>query len=167
MGEPAKGAFLSSSCSSALASHFFEKLSVKLLHSSLFRPNLSMATIATSSASSEPAHVGLTAAEQETLKASTFQRLYPRVYLERFLAEGFRPDGRSVDTFRDMTVNVGKPSRHLSSGFKRFSLVWTDSQDLSQLPMVQHLSSWEARPLYVASKPRLQSPSSTSRTMAS
>ncbi|EPQ58884.1 hypothetical protein GLOTRDRAFT_69878, partial [Gloeophyllum trabeum ATCC 11539] len=45
--------------------------------------------------------------EQAALKAATFQRLHPRIYLERFLAENVRPDGRNVDQWRDVTVNVG------------------------------------------------------------
>lgn len=60
---------------------------------------------------SEPPNIGLsnvTTSEQDALQASTFQRLYPRVYLERFLSEGYRPDGRTPDAFRDITVNVGQ-----------------------------------------------------------
>ncbi|KDQ64066.1 hypothetical protein JAAARDRAFT_166025 [Jaapia argillacea MUCL 33604] len=48
--------------------------------------------------------------EQDALKASTFQRLHPRVYLERFIAENVRPDGREFDEWRDITVNVGSIS---------------------------------------------------------
>ncbi|KAJ7227164.1 ribosomal protein S5 domain 2-type protein [Mycena pura] len=44
------------------------------------------------------------------LKASIFQRLHPRAYLERFIAENFRPDGRPFDTWRDVSVNVGSIS---------------------------------------------------------
>jgi hypothetical protein len=58
-------------------------------------------------------------------KAAIFQRLHPRVYLERFLAEDVRPDGRSLGTvhqeietrgssvgneskiWRDVSINVG------------------------------------------------------------
>jgi exosome complex component RRP43 len=43
------------------------------------------------------------------LKASVFQRLHPRVYLERFLAEKVRPDGRDPTAFREIGVNVGEP----------------------------------------------------------
>lgn len=43
----------------------------------------------------------------ETLKALTFQRLHPKAYLERFLAEKVRPDGREPDEWRDVSVNVG------------------------------------------------------------
>lgn len=58
----------------------------------------------------------LSPAEQEALKASTFQRLHPRVYLERFLAENIRPDGRACDAWRDVSVNVGAlSSRRISS----------------------------------------------------
>ncbi|KAF9458465.1 ribosomal protein S5 domain 2-type protein [Collybia nuda] len=45
--------------------------------------------------------------EQEALKASIFQRLHPRIYLERFLSENIRPDGRDFDVWRDVFVNVG------------------------------------------------------------
>jgi exosome complex component RRP43 len=44
---------------------------------------------------------------EDLLRAATFQRLHPRAYLERFLAEGIRPDGRDSAAFRDVTVNVG------------------------------------------------------------
>ncbi|KXN88999.1 Exosome complex component RRP43 [Leucoagaricus sp. SymC.cos] len=54
-------------------------------------------------------------------KAAIFQRLHPRVYLERFLAEDVRPDGRVLGTvnkynqpgcgeggiWRDVSINVG------------------------------------------------------------
>ncbi|KAF9819470.1 hypothetical protein IEO21_02078 [Rhodonia placenta] len=49
-------------------------------------------------------------AEQDALRASTFQRLHPKVYLERFLAEGVRPDGREFGEWRDVSVNVGSIS---------------------------------------------------------
>jgi len=49
----------------------------------------------------------LSPAEQEALKAATFQRLHPRVYLERFLSENVRPDGRPLDGWRDVSANVG------------------------------------------------------------
>jgi len=56
-----------------------------------------------------------------TNKAAIFQRLHPRVYLERFLAEGVRPDGRSLwatdshtgsvisegAIWREVSINVG------------------------------------------------------------
>lgn len=46
--------------------------------------------------------------EQEALKAAVFQRLHPRVYFERFLAEKLRPDGREFDAWRPVSVNVGQ-----------------------------------------------------------
>ncbi|KAJ4465019.1 ribosomal protein S5 domain 2-type protein [Lentinula edodes] len=57
----------------------------------------------------------LSAAEKEALKAATFQRLHPQIYLQRFLEEKIRPDGRSIaddeneDThaWRNVEVNVG------------------------------------------------------------
>ncbi|KZT29503.1 hypothetical protein NEOLEDRAFT_1160586 [Neolentinus lepideus HHB14362 ss-1] len=48
-----------------------------------------------------------TSQQTDTLKAATFQRLHPRIYLERFLAESVRPDGRALEQARDITVNVG------------------------------------------------------------
>lgn len=48
-----------------------------------------------------------TQAEREALKALTFQRLHPKAYLERFLAENVRPDGREPHEWRDLSVNVG------------------------------------------------------------
>lgn len=41
--------------------------------------------------------------------ASIFQRLHPKAYLERFLAAGFRPDGRRTGDWRELSVNVGEP----------------------------------------------------------
>lgn len=46
--------------------------------------------------------------QQDPLKAAVFQRLHPRVYLERFVAENVRPDGRDFDAWRDVSVNVGE-----------------------------------------------------------
>lgn len=43
-----------------------------------------------------------------TSQADIFRRLHPRAYLERFVAEGFRPDGREMDNWRDLHVNIGK-----------------------------------------------------------
>jgi len=45
--------------------------------------------------------------EQDALRAAVFQRLHPRTYLERYIAEDVRPDGRSFLEFRDVYVNVG------------------------------------------------------------
>ncbi|KZV92881.1 hypothetical protein EXIGLDRAFT_646790 [Exidia glandulosa HHB12029] len=39
--------------------------------------------------------------------ASIFQRLHPKAYLERFLAAGFRADGRRTDDWRELSVNTG------------------------------------------------------------
>ncbi|KAG6841291.1 hypothetical protein C0991_012461 [Blastosporella zonata] len=48
--------------------------------------------------------------ESDTLKAAVFQRLHPRVYIERFLSENVRTDGRVLDAWRDVNVNVGSIS---------------------------------------------------------
>ena len=63
--------------------------------------DLDMAAVASSTG--VPTSVG----EQDALKALTFQRLHPKTYLERFLAENVRPDGREFDEWRDISVNVG------------------------------------------------------------
>ncbi|KAJ6494803.1 ribosomal protein S5 domain 2-like protein [Mycena vitilis] len=53
------------------------------------------------------------------LKASIFQRLHPRAYLERFVAENVRPDGRAFDAWRDVSVNVGSISTANGSALVR------------------------------------------------
>ncbi|KAJ7494707.1 ribosomal protein S5 domain 2-type protein [Mycena galericulata] len=53
------------------------------------------------------------------LKASIFQRLHPRAYLERFVAENVRPDGRPFDAWRDVSVNVGSISTANGSALVR------------------------------------------------
>ncbi|KAG8689455.1 hypothetical protein FRC11_002513 [Ceratobasidium sp. 423] len=53
------------------------------------------------------------------LEASTFQRLHPRTYFERFIAEGYRPDGRKADSWRDVRVNVGSISTANGSSLVR------------------------------------------------
>jgi exosome complex component RRP43 len=55
----------------------------------------------------------MTSSQQNEI--STFQRLHPRAYLERFLAEGIRPDAREPNTFRNLDVNVGKSEQHFGS----------------------------------------------------
>jgi len=46
----------------------------------------------------------------EAIRAATFQRLHPKTYLERFLEENVRPDGRGFLEFRDCSINVGSIS---------------------------------------------------------
>ena len=64
-----------------------------------------MAAVASSSSSSSQT---ATTTTLDSLQATIFQRLHPRAYLERFLAEGFRPDGRETGEWRDISVNVGE-----------------------------------------------------------
>lgn len=62
---------------------------------------------------------------KESLQATVFQRLHPRTYLSRFVEEGFRPDGRELGDWRDISVNVGKcvlRSSHPASPQTRFSM---------------------------------------------
>ncbi|KIK57457.1 hypothetical protein GYMLUDRAFT_247090 [Collybiopsis luxurians FD-317 M1] len=65
-------------------------------------------------------------ASSDALKAATFQRLHPRIYLERFLEERVRPDGRSIDDdvddgerWRNVEVNVGSISTAHGSALVR------------------------------------------------
>jgi exosome complex component RRP43 len=37
-----------------------------------------------------------------------FQRIHPDQYLTRFLDKGYRPDGRRIDGWRDVSINVGE-----------------------------------------------------------
>ena len=46
--------------------------------------------------------------DQDALKAAVFQRLHPRLFLERYAVENFRPDGRLFGDFRSVSVNVGE-----------------------------------------------------------
>jgi exosome complex component RRP43 len=48
-----------------------------------------------------------------------FQRLHPKSYLERFIAESFRPDGREVTDWRDVSVHVGSISTADGSALAR------------------------------------------------
>lgn len=50
----------------------------------------------------------------ESSAAAVFQRLHPDQYLNRFLDKGYRPDGRRIDAWRDVSINVGKYSVLLS-----------------------------------------------------
>lgn len=55
-----------------------------------------------------------------SLTPALFKRLFPRPYLDRFLDESVRPDGRPIqatgaqaessDVWRDVSVNVGEAS---------------------------------------------------------
>jgi exosome complex component RRP43 len=44
------------------------------------------------------------------INAQIFQRLQPKAYLERFLADQFRPDGREASEWRDLFVHLGSIS---------------------------------------------------------
>lgn len=89
-----------------------------------------------------------TSASASALTPALFKRLHPRPYLDKFLGEGVRPDGRllasdSADLgadagWRDASINVGKAQsirglatvdfgetcrdRHLTASYTRCSL---------------------------------------------
>ena len=41
-------------------------------------------------------------------RAEVFKRLHPDEYVSRFLSEGYRADGRKLNAWRDVSVNIGK-----------------------------------------------------------
>ena len=41
------------------------------------------------------------------LDAQAFRRLYPELYLQRFLDDGIRPDGRTLGRARSCTIGLG------------------------------------------------------------
>ena len=49
-----------------------------------------------------------TSDDQILTEAAAYKRLYPAEYLERFVAEEVRPDGREKGQWRDVRINVGK-----------------------------------------------------------
>ncbi|TXT13061.1 hypothetical protein VHUM_01462 [Vanrija humicola] len=50
---------------------------------------------------------GASSAAGPSSAAAVFKRLHPEQYLTRFLNEGYRPDGRRIGAWRDVSVNVG------------------------------------------------------------
>jgi exosome complex component RRP43 len=58
-----------------------------------------------------------TTIEGTAIGAPIFQRLHPKIYLERFISEDVRPDGREFGAWRDISVNVGKVALDLWSWF--------------------------------------------------
>ncbi|KAG9020729.1 hypothetical protein FS837_007928 [Tulasnella sp. UAMH 9824] len=73
--------------------------------------------MSTDASMSTPTSVPPAGASQ--LDAKTFQRLHPRAYLERFLSEGIRPDGREPTTWRDVSLNAGSISTAEGSALVR------------------------------------------------
>lgn len=57
-------------------------------------------------ASAAAAEAGPSTASAAT-QAAVFKRLHPDAYLQRFLTQGYRPDGRKVAAWRDVSINVG------------------------------------------------------------
>ncbi|KAF8878591.1 ribosomal protein S5 domain 2-type protein [Gymnopilus junonius] len=57
--------------------------------------------------------------EQDKLKASVFQRLHPKLYLEKYLEEEVRPDGRELGGWRGVFLNVGSISTAEGSALVR------------------------------------------------
>lgn len=75
------------------------------------------ATMAVPAPRPPPATTTTPAAPQSNLTPTLFRRLFPRPYLERFLDQRIRPDGRTLDTstptaqcWREPSANTGQPS---------------------------------------------------------
>ncbi|RXK35932.1 hypothetical protein M231_06808 [Tremella mesenterica] len=51
-----------------------------------------------------------TSTQSTTAAAAVYKRLHPQQYLSRFLAKGYRPDGRRVNEFREASLNTGSVS---------------------------------------------------------
>ena len=71
-------------------------------------PSLVMAAVAPTQP--EPS-TSASAPVSHPLSSQTFKRLHPQAYLERYISEGYRPDGRklgsSSESWRDVSVNPG------------------------------------------------------------
>jgi len=97
------------------------------------------------------------------LNAQIFQRLHPKAYLERFLAEQLRLDGREASDWRDLFVNVGSISTADGSALVRLGETTIvcgvkaeiAEPDLGQpsegflgsyLPLLDHLTATLTRP---------------------
>ncbi|KAK1922907.1 ribosomal protein S5 domain 2-type protein [Papiliotrema laurentii] len=77
-----------------------------------------MATTATQN----PASSGQPMAESSTsaaAAAAVYQRLHPDSYLSRYLAKDYRPDGRTVKQWRDVSINAGSISTAEGSALVR------------------------------------------------
>ncbi|KAL8291777.1 hypothetical protein RQP46_002035 [Phenoliferia psychrophenolica] len=82
--------------------------------------------MAATSAAAAGADAGPSTSAASTLTPALFKRLHPRPYLEKFLGEGVRPDGRLVGSgkkdeavWRDASVNVGSISTAPASALVR------------------------------------------------
>ncbi|KDR77342.1 hypothetical protein GALMADRAFT_66688 [Galerina marginata CBS 339.88] len=67
----------------------------------------------------DAAFAHLSQEEQDALRASVFQRLHPRLYLERYIEEDVRPDGRAFGEWRGVFCNVGSISTAEGSALVR------------------------------------------------
>ncbi|WVF68114.1 hypothetical protein IAT40_002877 [Kwoniella sp. CBS 6097] len=76
-----------------------------------------MAVVASSSSSTPVA--GPSHTTSPTASAEVFKRLHPSQYLSRFLHRGYRPDGRKIGSWRDVSVNVGSISTAHGSSLVR------------------------------------------------
>ncbi|RSH82145.1 hypothetical protein EHS25_006078 [Saitozyma podzolica] len=93
---------------------FYNFLSI---FSTTLHPDI-MAT-ATLPPASDAATSSSSIAAASSSSAEVFKRLHPASYLARFLTKGYRPDGRKLRGWRDVSVNVGSISTANGSALVR------------------------------------------------
>ncbi|WWC65487.1 uncharacterized protein I303_108105 [Kwoniella dejecticola CBS 10117] len=68
---------------------------------------------------SAPAPAPAPANSAPAASAEVFKKLHPSQYLSRFLNKGYRPDGRKLKAWRDVSINVGSVSTAHGSSLVR------------------------------------------------
>mgnify|MGYP001585495656 FL=1 len=100
----------------------------------------------TAQASAQP-EAGPSSSSASTLTPALFKRLHPRPYLEKFLGEGVRPDGRLLSDksgeagWREASVNVGE-SESTADGFPGWSGLSLGLGADSYRTMGVHAQAW-------------------------
>jgi polyribonucleotide nucleotidyltransferase len=89
--------------------HHFQPGSLDIPLASTVHLRYDMAAVATQSQPETSTSNSVAAA------AAVFKRLHPARYLEKFLEQGHRSDGRKIQAFRDVSVNVGESSQSFCS----------------------------------------------------
>ncbi|WVQ63059.1 uncharacterized protein L199_001210 [Kwoniella botswanensis] len=77
------------------------------------------ATLPTLPPQQPQAESSTSAGTSSAASAEVFKRLHPAQYLSRFLAKGYRSDGRRIRDWRDVSINVGSISTSNGSSLVR------------------------------------------------
>lgn len=112
-----------------------------------------MAVAATSTPQSEAGPSTTSSISSAAASAAVYQRLHPASYLSRYLAKEYRPDGRSLLEWRDVSINAGTHMFILLFGCHSLQAQYRRQMD-------RHWLEWEKRQWYAVSK--LKSPNQTS-----